>query len=91
MDLLTRSFEVSDQESVPQLILTGLVEHFDWIDASCNPDLDDIVANYIDQGDSFVVTEVEDKLVGAGALITEDKNRPYCSYVSQKGNSTKRG
>ena len=84
MSLLIRSFEPRDQNGVRQLILVGLGEHFGWIDETCNPDLDDITANYIESGHVFVVAEIDGEFVGAGALITEDENRGRIVRMSVK-------
>jgi GNAT superfamily N-acetyltransferase len=69
--LTIRSFEPRDQDAARQLILTGLGEHFGWIDETCNPDLDDIMASYIKQGYALVVAEIGAELVGTGGLVTE--------------------
>jgi GNAT superfamily N-acetyltransferase len=69
--MLIRLFEPRDQAAARQLILTGLGEHFGWIDETCNPDLDDITANYVEPGHVFLVAEIGSELVGTGGLITE--------------------
>jgi len=58
---------------VRRLILTGLGEHFGWIDETRNPDLDDIAAHYTERGHTFVVAEMHGEIVGAAALKTEDE------------------
>ncbi|MBN1813287.1 MAG: GNAT family N-acetyltransferase [Anaerolineae bacterium] len=68
---MIRSFEPRDQDAARQLILAGLGEHFGWIDETCNPDLDDIAASYIEQGHVFVVAEIGAELVGVGGLVAE--------------------
>ncbi len=72
--LRIRSFEARDQETARRLILAGLGEHFGWIDETRNPDLDDIAANYIERGSTFLVAEIDGKLIGTAALITESKD-----------------
>ena len=67
--LCIRSFEVGDQEQARWLILQGLGEHFGYIDETLNPDLDDILHNYIIPGHVFVVACMEGEIVGTGALI----------------------
>ncbi len=69
--IIIRPFEPQDQAVARQLILTGLGEHFGWIDETCNPDLDDIAANYVELGHVFLVAEIGDELVGTGGLIAE--------------------
>jgi len=91
MALLIRSFEPRDQDGVRWLILTGLGERFGWIDETCNPDLDDIAANYVESGHIFVVVEVDGELVGAGALITEDNDRGRIVRMSVKRTHRRRG
>lgn len=71
-ELLIRPFEASDQESARRLILEGLSEHFGFIDETLNPDIDDIVAHYIARGHVFLVVQIENDLVGTGALIIKD-------------------
>ncbi|MFQ5596129.1 MAG: GNAT family N-acetyltransferase [Anaerolineae bacterium] len=71
---MIRRFEPGDQDAARRLILAGLGEHFGWIDETCNPDLDDITANYIEPGHVFVVAETDGELVGTGALIAEHKD-----------------
>lgn len=74
MVLRIRPFEARDQETARRLILAGLGEHFGWIDETRNPDLDDIAANYVDRGSTFLVAEIDGKLVGTAALVTERKD-----------------
>ena len=69
--MLIRSFEPRDQTAARQLILAGLGEHFGWIDETCNPDLDDVTANYVEPGHVFLVAEIGGELVGTGGLIAE--------------------
>ena len=62
-------FKVGDQEQARWLILEGLGEHFGYIDLTLNPDLDDILHNYIIPGHVFLVAYIGRELVGTGALI----------------------
>ena len=50
------------------LILAGLGDHFDHVDPTLNPDLDDITASYLVPGHGFLIAEVDGKLAGTGAL-----------------------
>ena len=68
-----RPFEARDQDPAWALITQGLGEHFGFIDASRNPDILDIQANYTDKGHPFVVAEVGGRLIGTGALIVEER------------------
>jgi ribosomal protein S18 acetylase RimI-like enzyme len=42
------------------------------VDETLNPDIDDIVACYLDQGHLFLVALAAGEIVGTGALIFED-------------------
>jgi putative acetyltransferase len=72
--MLIRAFEPRDQDAARRLILAGLGEHFGWIDETCNSDLDDIAANYLQPGHVFLVAQVDGGLVGTGALLNEGAN-----------------
>ncbi|MFC1975568.1 GNAT family N-acetyltransferase [Chloroflexota bacterium] len=74
MPLVIRPFEPHDQDAARRLILTGLGEHFGYIDETCNPDIDDIRANYLETSHAFIVAEIEAELVGTGALLTKQEN-----------------
>ncbi len=67
--LRVRDFQPADQRSSQALILQGLVDHFGQLDATLNPDVEDIYASYIVPGHSFVVAELHGNLVATGALI----------------------
>jgi GNAT superfamily N-acetyltransferase len=69
--LLIRPFERHDQKAARRLILTGLGEHWGFIDETLNPDVDDIEAHYLRTGQLFVVAEVDNEIVGTGALVNE--------------------
>ena len=66
-----RPFRPGDQDAARRLILDGLGEHFGFIDASLNPDLDDIWQTYVLAGAPFAVAELDGELVGTGALVAE--------------------
>lgn len=66
-----RSFRAADQQAVRPLILAGLGEHFGWIDAARNPDIEDITSRYLAARQTFLVAEGAGQIVGTGALITE--------------------
>jgi GNAT superfamily N-acetyltransferase len=67
--LVIRRFRPSDQDAARQLILAGLAEHFGHVDAARNPDLHDIRASYLAQGDTFLVAQCGADLVGTAALV----------------------
>ncbi|HOG48345.1 MAG TPA: GNAT family N-acetyltransferase, partial [Anaerolineae bacterium] len=68
-DTVIRPLRPQDQDTARRLILAGMAEHWGAIDATCNPDLKDIVANYA--GATFLLAWQGDALVGTGALIHE--------------------
>jgi ribosomal protein S18 acetylase RimI-like enzyme len=64
-----RPFAPADQAAVRTLILEGLREHWDCLDARRNPDLDNIAANYITPDHMFLIAEIEHAMAGTGALM----------------------
>lgn len=70
-DVLVRPFEADDQESARSLIVSGLGEHFGFIDETLNPDLHDIMAQYVAPGHIFLVAVDGSTLVGTGALVAD--------------------
>lgn len=65
--IVVRHFTASDQENARNLILSGLVEHWGWLDSSKNTDLDDIGKSYATG--TFLVAYSGETLVGTGALL----------------------
>ncbi len=68
-----RPFAPSDQTTARALVLTGLGEHWGFIDETLNPDLDDIAAAYPAATSRVLV--VEDRsgaLIGVGCLTEDD-------------------
>ncbi len=72
--IIYRLFEPHDQAEARQLILNGLGEHFGFIDETRNPDLDNILENYIAIGAIFLVAQLNEQIVGTGALLGEEPN-----------------
>ena len=60
-------FQPHDQSAVKALILSGLVEHWGYLDESKNPDLDDIAASYANA--TFLVARDGESILGTGAFI----------------------
>jgi ribosomal protein S18 acetylase RimI-like enzyme len=89
--LLIRPFDPGDQKAARQLILTGLGGHFGWIDESCDPDLDDILATCVRPDHLFVVAEEERTLVGTGGLVYESATRGRIVRVSVDAAHRRRG
>jgi GNAT superfamily N-acetyltransferase len=66
-----RPFVPADQAAVRALILAGLADHFGELDTSLNHDLDNIAANYVDQGAVVIVAELDGRIIGTGTLLAE--------------------
>jgi ribosomal protein S18 acetylase RimI-like enzyme len=71
---LIRPFQPADQEAVRRLILQGLGEHFGAVDETLNPDIDDIMARYVNRGHHFLVALEDREVIGSAALIVEDRD-----------------
>ncbi len=89
-ELNIRSFEAGDQEQARWLILEGLGEHFGSIDETLNPDLDDILHNYIRAGHVFVVGCMGQDIVGTGALINRGEGISELVRISTRKDSRRR-
>jgi GNAT superfamily N-acetyltransferase len=90
-ELCIRSFEVGDQEQARWLILEGLGEHFGYIDETLNPDLADILHNYLIAGHVFVVACMGRELVGTGALILHDEGISELVRISTRKDYRRQG
>ena len=90
-ELLVRPFEARDQQAARLLIISGLGEHFGYIDESLNPDLDDILQSYVLAGDVFLVAYVEEMLVGTGALVSLEDGTSEMVRVSTHVEYRRRG
>ncbi len=90
-ELCIRSFESNDQEQARWLILEGLGERFGYIDETLNPDLDDILHNYIMPGHIFVVACIGRELVGTGALLSHGKGISELVRISTRKGYRRRG
>ncbi len=87
--LRIRPFQSTDQVAVKHLILTGLEEHWGFLDETRNPDLDDIASVY--RNDTFLVAEMGGQIVGTGALIREDEEVARIVRMSVDKNLRRRG
>lgn len=68
-----RPFAVADQAAARGLILTGLGEHWGFIDETLNPDVDDIAGHFpAATADFFVVENDDGAIIGTAGLIRED-------------------
>ena len=72
--IIYRPFEAQDQDAARELILNGLGEHYGFIDETRNPDIDNIQENYITKGATFLVAQLDERIIGTGALIEEEPN-----------------
>ena len=89
--LLVRPFVAADQDAARRLILAGLGEHFDLIDETYNPDLDDILTHYIASDQTFLVAALNGALVGTGALIGEGMQTGRIVRMSVARNLRRKG
>jgi GNAT superfamily N-acetyltransferase len=90
-ELCIRFFEVGDQEQARWLILEGLGEHFGYIDETLNPDLDDILHNYIIPGHVFMIACMGREMVGTGALIFHGEEISEMVRISTRKEYRRRG
>jgi GNAT superfamily N-acetyltransferase len=90
-ELRIRSFEVGDQEQARRLILEGLGEHFGYTDETLNPDLEDILHNYLGAGHVFVVACIGRELVGTGALLLHGGGISEMVRISTRKTYRRRG
>lgn len=84
-----RCFQPTDQEAARALILAGMEEHWDTIDPTLNPDLDDIGAHYA--YGVFLIAEREGKIVGTGALLPEDERTGRVVRMSVASDARRQG
>jgi N-acetylglutamate synthase-like GNAT family acetyltransferase len=71
MTVAVRRFDARDQASCRRIILSGLADHFGFIDESRNPDLDNIEKSYLAKGNEFYVAEEDGELAGTAGLLFE--------------------
>ena len=69
--IVIRPFRPQDQAAAHRLIVTGLATHFGFLDPTANPDLDNIGSTYADG--TFLLAWQGDEVIGAGALVHEEK------------------
>ena len=68
-----RPFAADDHVAVRELILAGMRERWgDTYEPSANPDLDDIIATYVDRGADVGVIEIAGRIVATGTLVPLD-------------------
>jgi GNAT superfamily N-acetyltransferase len=87
--IIIRPFRARDQAAAKDLILAGMLEHWDRLDPTKNPDLDDIASAY---GDGiFLCAWCGDELVGTGALVPEGDNVGRIMRMSVAARMRRRG
>jgi len=78
-----RDFEAADQDPVRDLVLAGLRERWgDVYDPTFNPDLDDIVGEYIHQDADVIVADVDGAIVACGMVVVLPEGRGQIRRVS---------
>jgi ribosomal protein S18 acetylase RimI-like enzyme len=71
-----RPIQRRDQTQARALIESGLAERWGFLDSTCNPDLTDLYAHYVQRGHRFYVGDCAGVLVATGALtVTENSGR----------------
>jgi putative acetyltransferase len=88
-EIWIEAFRPEDQAAVKSLILAGLVEHWGRLDASKNPDLDDI-ASYYTSG-TFLVARQAGQVIGTGALLPRSENTGQIVRMSVAASQRRRG
>lgn len=89
--MVVRPFETRDQAAARGVVLEGLGEHFGFIDASLNPDLEDIAASYLAAGQLFLVAEAEGSIVGTAGLLFESAGEARIVRMSVRSTHRRRG
>ena len=89
MSIKLKPFYPEDQDTVRELILEGLKEHWDVIDGSKNPDLNNISVSYRDG--VFLVAWKDDEIVGTGAFLPCSRNTVKVVRMSVRGDLRRRG
>lgn len=84
-----RLFQPADQQAVKSLVLAGLVEHWGVLDASKNPDLDDIAASYA--SGAFLVACQDGEIIASGALLPHPEGTAEIVRMSVASNFRRRG
>lgn len=74
-----RPFHPHYQDSVKQLILAGLADHWGELDLCLNQDLNDIARSYA--GETFLLAFQGAVIVGCGALVREEGRAGYGRIV----------
>jgi GNAT superfamily N-acetyltransferase len=90
-DFMIEDVTEATQEQAKKIILDGLAERFGFLDTTLNPDLNNIVANYIHVGNTFVVGLWNGTPVCTGALIREGETTARIARMSVAKELRRRG
>ena len=82
-------FHPTNQASAKALILSGLEEHWGFLDESKNPDLDNIALSYADA--TFLAAWLNDEIIGTGAFIPRSKSQVEIVRMSVKKDLRRQG
>ncbi|MBT3187615.1 MAG: GNAT family N-acetyltransferase [Anaerolineae bacterium] len=82
-------FQPSDQAIVKALILSGLEEHWGFLDESKNPDLDNIAVSYAEG--TVLVAWQDDEIIGTGAFIPRSESQVEIIRMSVKKELRRQG
>lgn len=74
----------STQEQAKAVVLSGMEEHFGFLDPTLNPDLDRIVSSYLELGHTFLVGRLNGEVVCTGALVGVDADTGRLVRMSVK-------
>ena len=88
-EIRIRPFRPEDQDAAQKLIVTGLAEHFGFLDPHANPDLDDIASTYAHR--TFLLAWQGNELAGTGALIHEEEGVGRIVRMSVASHLRRRG
>jgi ribosomal protein S18 acetylase RimI-like enzyme len=87
--LTIEPFTTADQDAARALILAGMADHWGEVDASLNPDLDDIGATYADA--VFLVAKIEGRAVATGAVLTRSPDEAEIVRMAVAADLRRRG
>lgn len=90
-DIKIKNLSDSTEIEARNLIIEGLSEYFDNYDESKNPDLNNLMQNYIGKGETFLIGLYEDDIICTGSLIEEDRYTGRIVRMSVKKEYRRKG
>lgn len=84
-------FTPAYQAEVKAFVLEGLAEHFGFLDTTLNPDLDNIMDHYTNQGHVFLIGIMNREAVCCGALVPYDETTGRIVRMSVKKDYRRNG